>query len=97
MNQIWIAAALLLSVAPAAAPPPVEAMVLGIAQDGGVPHLGCRQKLCLDARRDRSKRRLIASLGLVDRRAGKRFLIDATPDFRIVVPCPGRGASSLPK
>ena len=26
-------------------------VVLGIAQDGGVPHLGCRQKLCVDARR----------------------------------------------
>ena len=81
MNQVWIAAALLLSVPPAAAPPAVAAVVLGIAQDGGVPHLGCRQKLCLDARRDRSKRRLVASLGLVDRRAGKRFLIDATPDL----------------
>jgi pyrroloquinoline quinone biosynthesis protein B len=59
----------------------VEAVVLGIAQDGGVPHLGCRQKLCVDARRDPAKRRLVASLGLVDDRAGKRFVIDATPDF----------------
>jgi pyrroloquinoline quinone biosynthesis protein B len=59
----------------------IEAVVLGIAQDGGVPHLGCRQKLCEDARRDPSKRRLVASLGLVDDRAGRRFVIDATPDF----------------
>jgi pyrroloquinoline quinone biosynthesis protein B len=67
----------------AAGPVPnrVEAVVLGIAQDGGVPHLGCRQKLCEDARRDPSKRRLVASLGLVDDRAGKRFVIDATPNF----------------
>jgi pyrroloquinoline quinone biosynthesis protein B len=67
----------------AAGPVPnrVEAVVLGIAQDGGVPHLGCRQKLCVDARWDPSKRRLVASLGLVDNRAGKRFVIDATPDF----------------
>jgi pyrroloquinoline quinone biosynthesis protein B len=64
--------------APAAAP---EAIVLGIAQDGGVPHLGCRQPLCVEARRDPSKRRRVASLGLVDPAAGKRFLIDATPDF----------------
>ena len=61
--------------------PRVEAIVLGIAQDGGVPHLGCRQKLCVEARRDPSKRCLVASLGLVDRDAGRRFLIDATPDF----------------
>jgi len=63
------------------APNRVEAVVLGIAQDGGVPHLGCLQKLCVDARRDPAKRRLVASLGLVDDRAGRRFVIDATPDF----------------
>ena len=60
----------------------VEAVVLGIAQDGGVPHLGCRQELCVEARRDPSKRRLVASLGLVDHAAGRRFIVDATPDFR---------------
>lgn len=59
----------------------LEAVVLGIAQDGGVPHLGCRQKLCVEARRDPAKRRLVASLGVVDHAAGRRFLVDATPDF----------------
>jgi pyrroloquinoline quinone biosynthesis protein B len=59
----------------------VEAVVLGIAQDGGVPHLGCRQELCVRARRDRSRRRLVASLGLVDQGAGRRFIVDATPNF----------------
>ena len=71
-------------VAPAAGPAPPEApsaLVLGIAQDGGVPHAGCRQPACEEARRDRSKRRLVACLGLTDPAAGKRFLIDATPDF----------------
>ena len=63
-------------------PAPVpEAVVLGVAQDGGVPHAGCHQEVCVDARRDSSKRRLVASLGLLDAAAGKRFLIDATPDF----------------
>ncbi len=56
--------------------------MLGVAQDGGVPHLGCRQELCVEARRDPSKRRLVASLGLVDHTAGRRFIVDATPDFR---------------
>lgn len=59
----------------------VEAVVLGIAQDGGVPHAGCHQTLCVEARKDPGKRRLVASLGLFDRAAGKRFLVDATPDF----------------
>ena len=57
------------------------AVVLGVAQDGGVPHAGCRQPLCVEARTDPSKRRLVASLGLVDPAAGRRFLVDATPDF----------------
>jgi pyrroloquinoline quinone biosynthesis protein B len=63
------------------APAGVEAVVLGVAQDGGVPHLGCRQELCVRARRDPSARRFVASLGLVDRGAGRRIIIDATPDF----------------
>jgi pyrroloquinoline quinone biosynthesis protein B len=75
----WILLLALAARASSAAGP--EAVVLGVAQDGGVPHLGCRQSLCVDARRDPSKRRLVASLGLLDTTAGKRFLIDATPDF----------------
>lgn len=66
--------------APGAAPGP-EAIVLGVAQDGGVPHAGCHQPLCEAARADCAVRRRVASLGLVDPAAGKRFLIDATPDF----------------
>jgi pyrroloquinoline quinone biosynthesis protein B len=73
--------ALLLALAGLAAAPGPEAIVLGIAQDGGVPHAGCRQALCVEARRDPGRRHPVASLGLVDPAAGKRFLIDATPDF----------------
>lgn len=67
--------------APGATAPGPEAVVLGIAQDGGVPHAGCRQKLCLEARRDPLRKSLVASLGLLDPSAAKRFVIDATPDF----------------
>jgi pyrroloquinoline quinone biosynthesis protein B len=65
----------------AAVDPPVRAVVLGIAQDGGVPHIGCTQPLCVRARRDPSRRQRVACLGLIDDRAGSRFLIDATPDM----------------
>jgi pyrroloquinoline quinone biosynthesis protein B len=58
-----------------------SAVVLGVAQDGGVPHAGCRQPLCAAARSDPARKRLVASLALFDPAAGKRFLIDATPDF----------------
>ena len=85
MNRwtIW-AAALLLGLPAALArqtPAPVEAVVLGIAQDGGVPHAGCQQTLCREARRDPAKRKRVASIGLIDAAARKRFVIDATPDF----------------
>jgi pyrroloquinoline quinone biosynthesis protein B len=63
------------------APPGPEAVVLGIVQDGGVPHAGCQQPLCVEARRNPEKRRLVASVGLLDPPAGKRFLVDATPNF----------------
>jgi pyrroloquinoline quinone biosynthesis protein B len=62
-------------------PAGVEAVVLGIAQDGGIPQLDCHQDYCESARKDPSKRRLVASMGLVDHASGQRFLIDATPDF----------------
>ena len=59
----------------------VRAVVLGIAQDGGVPHIGCRQDLCVEARRDPSRRQRVACLGLVDEVSGRRYLVDATPDI----------------
>src|SRR5262249_46532217 len=71
----------MLAAGPSSAPPRWEALVLGIAQDGGVRHAGCHQPLCDAARRDLSKRRLVASFGIVERGGGKRFLVDATPDF----------------
>jgi pyrroloquinoline quinone biosynthesis protein B len=57
----------------------VHVVVLGIAQDGGVPHIGCTQALCAAARRDPALRQRVAALGLVD--GDHRYLIDATPDI----------------
>ncbi|MBI3847951.1 MAG: MBL fold metallo-hydrolase [Planctomycetes bacterium] len=60
----------------------VVALVLGTAQDGGLPQATCHCDRCDRARRDPAFRRRVACLGLVDRREGKAFLVDATPDFR---------------
>jgi pyrroloquinoline quinone biosynthesis protein B len=76
---MWVLLAIGMGVLGGSAAP--SAVVLGIAQDGGVPHAGCRQELCVSARRDPSLRQRVASLGLVDPAANRRFLIDATPDF----------------
>ena len=58
------------------------AVVLGSAQDGGLPQIGCSGPHCVAARANSNRRRLVASLLLADPRAGKRWLIDATPDLR---------------
>lgn len=57
-------------------------IVLGTAQDGGLPHPACTCAHCEAARRDPARRRLVASLGLVVPSTGRRFLVDATPDIR---------------
>lgn len=54
-------------------------VVLGVAQDGGLPHLGCVAPRCEAARRGERPRERVACLGLTD---GERaWLFDATPDF----------------
>jgi pyrroloquinoline quinone biosynthesis protein B len=64
---------------------PVEAVLLGTAQDGGLPHVGCHEAACQRARRDPAFRRPAVSLGLVDRTADKRFLVEATPDLPLQI------------
>jgi pyrroloquinoline quinone biosynthesis protein B len=60
----------------------VEAILLGVAQDGGVPQAACTCDNCRAARTDPALRQWAACLGLVDRAAGQSWLIDATPDYR---------------
>jgi pyrroloquinoline quinone biosynthesis protein B len=48
-------------------------VVLGIAQDGGVPQAGAP---------DRGVERMVVSLAIVDPETGDRWLFEATPDFR---------------
>ncbi len=61
-----------------AAVPAVELFVLGIAQDGGLPHFGCEQPCCVNAR---ATGRVLypAALGVVDRRVDKLLLVECTP------------------
>jgi pyrroloquinoline quinone biosynthesis protein B len=67
------------------APARVTAVVLGVAQDGGVPHLGCSRACCRAARRDPRRAHRVASIGIVHEAGGSPahlYLIDATPDMR---------------
>jgi len=58
-------------------------IVLGIAQDGGFPQAGCNKDCCKKAWDDNSLRRNVVCLGLVDPISGKKWLFEATPDFKI--------------
>lgn len=73
----------------APSPAPTEAaleepyvLVLGNAQDAGLPQIGAEHPLDEAARRDSSRRRFATSVVICDPRSGKRWLLDATPDLR---------------
>lgn len=70
-----------LNPAPSLAASP-ELVVLGIAQDGGYPHAGCKRDCCQQAWEDPKLRRNVACLAILDPESKQRWLIDATPDFR---------------
>lgn len=79
---LWCA---ILSVGADAQPQPGSpfVVVLGTAQDGGLPQAGCDGACCRRARARPDARRRVASLLVVDPGdQGGRLLIDATPDFR---------------
>lgn len=76
----------LLFFAPASTPPSGWTLiVLGVAQDGGMPHLRCQQPPCIDARAGRRPAEKVSSVGVVNRDLGAAYLFDATPDFRAQV------------
>ena len=61
---------------------PYQAVLLGTAQDGGVPQAGCACPHCRAAWQDPAQRRQVVCLGLVDHPGQRFWLVDATPDFR---------------
>jgi len=58
-----------------------KAILLGTAQDAGVPQAGCNCPHCQAARTNPAQRQFVSCLGLVDTRTRQSWLIDATPDF----------------
>lgn len=86
-RRAWLAGAVvalgggLLRGAPAERVPDWRLVVLGIAQDAGIPHLGCSQSLCASIHAGRRPRERVASVGLIERHSGRAYLFDATPDF----------------
>jgi len=78
---LLLAAVFAVSLALAQAPSGWELVVLGRAQDAGIPQLGCTQAACVDRREGRKPAERVASLGLRNTQTGRAFLFDATPDM----------------
>jgi len=57
-------------------------IVLGVAQDGGYPHMGCEKNCCKMAWAKEKMRRQVVSLALVDPVNKKWWLFEATPDIK---------------
>lgn len=65
-------------------PNQVTAVILGIMQDGGLPHIGCRCSRCTAVHAGQRPPEYAACLGLVDTRGEQSavWLFDATPDIK---------------
>ena len=59
---------------------PIMIKVLGTAQDGGFPQMACYCDNCCAARKNWRLARKVVSLGIVNHKTGKSFMIEATPD-----------------
>jgi len=57
-------------------------LVLGVAQDGGYPHMGCDKKCCRMAWAGARTRQNVVSLAIVDPGEKKWWLVEATPDIK---------------
>lgn len=57
----------------------IEAVLLGTAQDAGLPQSGCRCVRCSAARQDSKLVRFPVSLAIIDHAEGAFWLIDSTP------------------
>jgi len=68
-------------------------IVLGTAQDGGLPQAGCDCEACRAGRGNPATARRPSCLGLVDGNGG-RWMIDATPEFGSQLAELNRGAAS---
>jgi pyrroloquinoline quinone biosynthesis protein B len=76
-----VAIGLLTVLVTAQAPEDWQVVILGIAQDGGIPQLGCTRPICEDIYAGKRKAEKVSSLGVINRRTGAAYVFDATPDF----------------
>ncbi len=59
-----------------------EIIVLGTVQDAGSPQIGCQKECCKKLWDYPDHTRKVTSIGIIDRRSKKNFLVEATPDIK---------------
>ena len=76
-----LATILLLAIALSYAKTSPYVLVLGIAQDGGMPHAGCMKSCCKDLWKKPEKHLKVSAIAIIDPETKQSWMIDATPDF----------------
>ncbi len=56
--------------------------ILGTAQDGGYPHIGCKKKCCSKVWSGETKKEFVVSFALIDPDTKQWWLFEATPDIK---------------
>lgn len=56
-------------------------VVLGIAQDGGYPQIGCNKECCQKVYNKKASKQMVSCIAIVDPVSKQKWIIDATPDF----------------
>lgn len=59
----------------------IELIVLGVAQDGGYPHIACKKKCCQQYWDGAETRKYVSCLAIVDHSTNQYWIFDATPDL----------------
>lgn len=57
-------------------------LILGTAQDGGYPHIGCKKECCSKVWNGTTEKRFVVSLAVVDPETKQWWLFEATPDIK---------------
>ncbi len=56
-------------------------VILGIAQDAGYPHIGCKKECCKKVYERKAEKQSVSSIAVIDPVSHQKWIFDATPDF----------------
>jgi pyrroloquinoline quinone biosynthesis protein B len=57
-------------------------MILGNVQDAGYPQIGCMKACCKEHWNPVAQKKMITSLGIIDKKAEQTWMFEASPDFK---------------